>query len=176
MRGKESRSQPAAFHVRLTALRRFTRETTHNRRRFDCRTSATCGPQSRRRNASVEHAVNIPRQRDGVNIVLGLFFNYFKRWSSSGPMTAPGAARPRNRTKKNELAPLKNTALAALERRDDDGRGRSIGQIEQILWWHPTRLPSNALASRRCRNVCPLPNDLSRFRRYDRRARINLAK
>ena len=51
----------------------------------------------------------------------------------------PDERARRRRTKKEELAELKDTAIANLERRGYEVRGKTPAQIRQILRRHPTK-------------------------------------
>ena len=51
----------------------------------------------------------------------------------------PDERARRRRIKKEELAELKDTAIAKLERRGYEVRGKTPAQIRQILRRHPTK-------------------------------------
>lgn len=53
--------------------------------------------------------------------------------------TMPDARARHRRIKKEELAELKDTAIANLERRGYEVRGKTPAQIRQILRRHPTK-------------------------------------
>lgn len=63
---------------------------------------------------------------------------------ASSIQTMPDARARHRRIKKEELAELKDTAIANLERRGYEVRGKTPAQIRQILRRHPTKPQSIA--------------------------------